>query len=117
MVLFGYFKGLDNQCGIAWRCADSLGLRSFLGIGITEDTPAHASMTIIRQRLSESVFDKVFVFVPSLLEEKGLLRGKAVAIDATTTVRSMMNAKRFFVKSGPSSKNDGYLVTVEHAFQ
>jgi hypothetical protein len=34
--------------------------------------------------LPESVFDKVFVFVLSLLEDKGLLRGKAVAIDATT---------------------------------
>lgn len=84
MVLIGYFEGLDSQRGIAWRCADSLGLRTFLGIGITEDTPVHASMTIIRQRLPESVYDKVFVFVLNLLEQKGLLRGKAVAIDATT---------------------------------
>jgi len=84
MVLIGYFEGLDSQRGIAWRCADSLGLRTFLGIAITEDTPVHASMTIIRQRLPESAFDKVFVFVLSLLEKKGLLRGKAVAIDATT---------------------------------
>jgi len=84
MVLIGYFEGLDSQRGIAWRCADSLGLRAFLGIGITEETPVHASMTIIRQRLPESVFDKVFVFVLSLLEQQGLLRGKSVAIDATT---------------------------------
>jgi transposase len=84
MLFIGYFEGLDGQRGIAWRCADSLALRSFLGIGITEATPVHASMTIIRQRLPESVFDKVFVFVLSLLEDKGLLRGKAVAIDATT---------------------------------
>jgi len=84
MVLIGYFEGLDSQRGIAWRCADSLGLRTFLGITITEDTPVHASMTIIRQRLPESVFDKVFVFVLSLLEKQGLLLGKSVAIDATT---------------------------------
>ena len=84
MLFIGYFEGLDSQRGIAWRCADSLALRTFLGIAITEDTPVHASMTMIRQRLPESVFDKVFVFVLSLLEEEGLLRGKAVAIDATT---------------------------------
>jgi len=84
MLWIGYFEGLDSQRGIAWRCADSLGLRTFLGIAITEDTPVHASMTMLRQRLPESVFDKVFVFVLSLLEQKGLLRGKAVAIDATT---------------------------------
>lgn len=84
MLFIGYFEGLDSQRGIAWRCADSLALRTFLGLAITEATPVHASMTIIRQRLPELVFDKVFVFVLNLLEQKGLLRGKAVAIDATT---------------------------------
>jgi transposase len=84
MLLIGYFEGLDSQRGIAWRCADSLALRTFLGLALTEDTPVHASMTIIRQRLPESVYDKVFVFVLSLLEQQGLLRGKSVAIDATT---------------------------------
>jgi transposase len=84
MLFIGYFEGLDSQRGIAWRCADSLGLRSFLGVGLTEDTPVHASMTIIRQRLPESVFDKVFVYVLGLLAQHGLLRGKTVAIDATT---------------------------------
>jgi len=84
MLLIGYFEGLDSQRGIAWRCADSLGLRAFLGIGLTEATPVHASMTIIRQRLPELLFDKVFVFVLGLLEREGLVRGKSVAIDATT---------------------------------
>lgn len=84
MLLIGYFEGLDSQRGIAWRCADSLALRTFLGLGLTETTPVHASMTLIRRRLPESVFDKVFVFVLSLLEEQGLVRGKSVAIDATT---------------------------------
>ncbi len=84
MLFIGYFEGLDSQRGIAWRCADSLGLRTFLGVALTEATPVHASMTIIRQRLPERVFDQVFVFVLSLLEDQGLLRGLAVGIDATT---------------------------------
>ena len=84
MLFIGYFEGLDSQRGIAWRCADSLGLRTFLGFRLTEETPVHASMTMIRQRLPEAVFDQVFVFVLGLLQEKGLLRGKTVAIDATT---------------------------------
>jgi transposase len=84
MLFIGYFEGLDSQRGIAWRCADSLALRTFLGIAITEGTPVHASMTIIRQRLPELVFDKVFVFVLALLEDQGLLRGQTAAIDATT---------------------------------
>jgi hypothetical protein len=84
MLFIGYFEGIDSQRGIAWRCADSLSLRTFLGVSWTEATPVHASMTIIRQRLPESVYDKVFVFALGLLEEKGVLRGKTLAIDATT---------------------------------
>ena len=70
MLLIGYFEGLDSQRGIAWRCADSLALRTFLGFALTEDTPVHVTMTMIRKRLPESVYDKVFVFVLSMLEQK-----------------------------------------------
>jgi transposase len=84
MLLIGYFEGLDSQRGIAWRCADSLALRTFLGFTVTQDTPVHVSMAMIRKRLPEPVYDKVFVFVLGMLEAKGLLRGKSVAIDATT---------------------------------
>ena len=31
MMLIGYFEGIDSERGIAWRCADSLSLKSFLG--------------------------------------------------------------------------------------
>jgi len=40
MVMIGYFEGIDSERGIAWRCADSLSLKSFLGYGLTETTPA-----------------------------------------------------------------------------
>jgi len=85
MLFIGYFEGLDSQRGIAWRCADSLGLRTFLGIGLTEATPVHASMTIIRQRLPQSVFDEVFGFVLGLLQTKGLLRGQTLGIPPTAS--------------------------------
>ena len=84
MIFIGYFEGLDSQRGIAWRCADSLALRAFLGVALTEATPVHASMTIIRQRLPADLFDQVFDFVLGLLDQKGLLGGKTLGIDATT---------------------------------
>jgi transposase len=84
MVFVGYFEGIDSQRGIAWRCADSLGLRGFLGIPLTENTPVHASMSEIRRRLPETVFDEVFRFMLGLLEDKGLLKGRTLGIDATT---------------------------------
>jgi hypothetical protein len=84
MLFIGYFEGIDGQRGIAWRCADSLGLRTFLGVEPTESTPVHASMTIIRQRLPAVVFEEVFGFVLPLLDEHGLLEGKTLGLDATT---------------------------------
>ncbi|MBG89608.1 MAG: DDE transposase, partial [Verrucomicrobiales bacterium] len=53
MLFIGYFEGLDSQRGIAWRSADSLALRDFLGCTITEATPVHASMTFIRRNNGE----------------------------------------------------------------
>jgi len=84
MLFVGYFEGLSAQRGIAWRCADSLSLRSFLGVPLTEDTPEHSSMTKIRKRLPEEVFEKVFAFVLKVAVEYGLLKGKTIAVDATT---------------------------------
>jgi transposase len=84
MLLIGYFEGIDSQRGIAWRCADSFSLRSFLGLLPTEATPEHSSLTIIRQRLPETVFNEVFAFVLRIIDQEGLLKGKTVGIDATT---------------------------------
>ncbi|MHC4179477.1 MAG: transposase, partial [Planctomycetota bacterium] len=83
MLLIGYFEGIDSQRGIAWRCADSLSLKSFLGYSLAEATPEHSSLTVIRQRLSVEVHEQVFTFVLKIAQVKKLLKGKAVAVDAT----------------------------------
>jgi transposase len=84
MLLVGYFEGLDSQRGIAWRCCDSLSLRAFLGTPLSEATPDHSSLTRIRQRLPLTVHEQVFAFVLGVAQQKGLLRGKTVAVDSTT---------------------------------
>jgi transposase len=84
MLLVGYFEGLNSQRGIAWRCADSLSLRDFLGVRLGEDTPDHSSLTRTRERLPHSVHAAVFQFVLRVADEKGLLKGKTVGVDATT---------------------------------
>jgi transposase len=84
MLFVGYFEGLDSQRAIAWRCADSLSLRAFLGVPPSETTPDHSSLTKIRQRLPLEVHEQVFAFVLGIVREKKLLRGKTVAFDAAT---------------------------------
>ena len=83
MLLVGYFEGLDSQRGTAWRCADSLSLRQFLGIPLDEPTPDPKTLSNARRRLPKEVFDEVFQFVLSIAAEKKLLSGKAVGVDST----------------------------------
>ena len=84
MLLVGYFEGIGSQRGIAWRCADSLSLRSFLGVPLDQATPDHSSLTRVRDRLSLEIHIEVFRFVLQVAAEQGLLKGKTVAVDATT---------------------------------
>ena len=42
-LLIGYFEGIGAERGIAWRLADSLALRRFVGISLGEYTPDHST--------------------------------------------------------------------------
>jgi transposase len=83
MLLVGYFEGIDSQRGIAWRCADSLSLRQFLGVSLAEKTPDHSTLTNTRNRLPEEVFSEVFQFVLRIAAGKKLIDGKTVGVDST----------------------------------
>jgi len=83
MLFVGYMEGLSSQRGIAWRCSDSRSLQSFLGYAITESTPDHSSLSVIRVRLPLEVHEAVFTFVLSIAKLKKLLKGNTVAVDST----------------------------------
>ena len=84
MLLIGYFEGIDSERGIAWRCADSRTLSSFLGYALTEGTPDHSSLSVIRNRIDLQTHQEVFAWILKVLATKGLLTGKTVGVDATT---------------------------------
>jgi IS5 family transposase len=83
MLFVGYVEGLDSQRAIAWRCSDSRSLQEFLGIPLMEKTPDHSSMTVIRQRLPQVVFEQVFARVLGIAHVKKLLSGRTTAVDST----------------------------------
>ncbi len=84
LLLIGYFEGIDGERGIAWRAADSLALRSFVGVGLSEMPPDHSTISRTRRLIDVETHQAVFRWVLELLAEKGLLKGKTVGIDATT---------------------------------
>ena len=84
LMLIGFFEGIGSERGIAWRVADSLSLREFLGFGLDECTPDHVTISRTRRLLNEAVHQAVFGWVLRELARHGLLKGKTIGIDATT---------------------------------
>lgn len=96
MLFIGFFEGLGSQRAIAWKCADSLSVREFLGLAISQRAPDHSSLTYIRQRLPSAVYEQGFQMVLDIAREKGVLKGKTLAVDSTTleanaAMRSMVH--------------------------
>ena len=83
-LLIGYFEGIGAERGIAWRLADSLALRRFVGIGLDENTPDHSTISRTRRLIDVDTHREVFGWVPGILADRGLLKGERIAIDATT---------------------------------
>src|SRR6516165_5452112 len=83
-LLIGYFEGLDSERGIAWRSADSLSLRQFLGYALDEPTPDHSTISRTRRLYWLETHKAVFHWVLKILDEEGLISGRTVSIDATT---------------------------------
>jgi len=84
MLFIGFFEGIDSERGIAWRTADSMSLRSFLGYGLSQTTPDHSNLSRTRNRIDLDTHQAVFDWVLAVLAKEGLLKGKTLGIDATT---------------------------------
>jgi transposase len=84
LLLIGYFEGIDSERGIAWRVADSLTLREFLGYEPTDAPPDHSTISRNRRLIDVSVHQEVFTWVLGVLAKEELLRGKTLGIDGTT---------------------------------
>ena len=83
-LLIGYFEGLDSERGIAWRIADSLSLRRFLGFALDEQTPDHSTLSRTRRLYWLETHKAVFKWVIRILTAEGLIQGRTISIDATT---------------------------------
>lgn len=84
LLLIGYFEGIDSERGIAWRVADSLTLREFLGLSLSESPPDHSTISRNRRLIDVETHQEVFAWVLTVLGKEGLLRGQTIGVDATT---------------------------------
>ena len=63
LLFVGYFEGLDSERGIAWRSADSLTLRDFLGLALDEVPPDHSTISRTRRLIPVETHREVFTWV------------------------------------------------------
>jgi transposase len=107
LLLIGYFEGIDSERGIAWRAADSLGLRQFLRIGLDEESPDHSTISRTRRLMDVETHRRIFLWVLGVLADRGLLKGKTVGVDATTLEANA--AMRSIVRRDNSASYDQFL--------
>ena len=84
LLLVGYFEGIDSERGMAWRASDSLAVRGFLRLPVDEPPPDHTTISRTRRVIDLERHRAVFTWVQQRLVAAGLLKGKTIAVDATT---------------------------------
>jgi transposase len=113
LMMIGFFEGLDSERGIAWRLADSLTLRQFLGIGLDERTPDHVTISRTRRLVEAETHQKVFGWVLERLAKAGLVKGKTIGVDSTTLEANA--AMRSIVRRDTGESYTAYLQRLAEA--
>ena len=113
LLLIGYFEGIDSERGIAWRAADSLALRDFLGVGLDSGAPDHSTISRTRRLIDLETHRAVFTWVLQCLSTAGLVKGKTIGIDATTLEANA--ALRSIVRRDSGESYEAFLTTLAKA--
>jgi transposase len=112
-LLLGFFEGIDSERGIAWRAADSMSLRLFLGLTLSEHSPDHSTLSRTRRLLPVEAHQEVFTWVLARVAEDGLLRGKTLGVDGTTLEANA--AMRSIVRRVDGQSYEDYLLSLAKA--
>jgi transposase len=113
LLLVGYFEGLDSERGIAWRAADSLGVRDFLGLALHEGAPDHSTISRTRRLIDLETHEAVFVWVLQRLADAKLLSGTTLGVDGTTLEANA--ALRSIVRRDTGEGYEEFLTTLAKA--
>ena len=113
LLLIGYFEGLDAERAIAWRAADSLALRKFLGLVLPEAPPDHSTISRTRRLIDLETHEAVFTWMLQRLADAGLVKGKTVGVDATTLEANA--ALRSIVRRDTGESYQDFLTKVAQA--
>ena len=112
-LLIGYFEGLGSERGIAWRVADSLSLRQFVGLPLSTPPPDHSTLSRTRRLLDLETHRAVFTWILGVLAGAGLVKGTTVGVDATTLEANA--ALRSIVRRDDGQSYEAFLTDLAQA--
>src|SRR3954469_21850450 len=84
MQLVAYFNGITKDRRLCEEVRYHLAYRWFCRLSLEDEIPEHSSLTRIRDRLGEEIFEKVFRKIVAQCQQKGLVNERCrVMTDAT----------------------------------
>lgn len=82
ILMVGYLNNINSDRSLMRFCSNCLDIRLFLGYDINENLPFHSTISRTRALFGEELFLELFRKVLSLCVDKGMVRGKRMAVDA-----------------------------------
>jgi len=102
MVLLGYLYNIDSDRQLCEEVGYNLAYRWFCRLSLTDEVPDHSSITRIRDRLGEKVYEEIFNRVVEQCRRAGLVKLEQVMVDG-----SVIKANASIYKMQPrDEKND-----------
>ena len=85
MLLLGYLYGIKSEVRLAEQVNDSMSFKWFLGLGLTEKGPDHATISInrIRRFRDNDIAEKIFDEILRQCVANGLVGGEILYTDST----------------------------------
>jgi transposase len=83
MVLVGYIFGIEHDRRLCEEITCNLAYRWYCRLSINDRVPDHSSLSRIKDRYGEKIFEIFFDKVVEVCKETGLVKGQRIITDST----------------------------------
>lgn len=83
MILVGYIFGIEHDRRLCDEIAYNLAYRWYCKLSLEDAVPDHSTLSKIRTRYGEEVFESVFSKVIDICKKEGLVKGERIITDGT----------------------------------
>lgn len=112
IMLLGYLYNIDSDRQLCEEVGYNLAYRWFCRLSLTDGVPDHSSITRIRDRLGEKVYEKIFYEVVEQCRRAGLVKLEQIMVDGSNI---KANASIYKMQAREEKHDDDGSPPSEHA--